>query len=333
MQTQMDLDKIPTMIGDIARERFQEASALLENTTWPIYFVGPSGSGKSLMAMNLAKYYAKKHEVPAYYVQLSPDQTKTTVIGGYRLVNGTLQVVRGTLARAMTEGAVIVVDEATHTTQEMLLMFNSIMDRTSLTYIGDELVYSDSRFRMIFCSNDALYAGNVRLPQSFAQRLVTFFFDYPSQEDEQKIARKIAKEEYAGDMDVPDSVIRYITAYIREVRTPYFPLSARNVAISLIRLAVIAHGKKMGEISEYFTKAQNAEATRRLIAKRILGREPGSSKELVTGEVDHFVKYVSAIGAKKFCDIIMSACMFHLDVDGAELNRDSLQTKLASMII
>lgn len=331
MQTQMDLNKIPTMVGAVAKERFQEASTLLEKTSWPLYLVGPSGSGKSLTAMNLARHYAKKHEVPAYYVQLSPDQTKTTVIGGYRLMAGNLQVVKGTVAKAMSEGAVVVIDEATHTTQEMLLMFNSVMDRTSLTYIGDELVYADERFRMIFCSNDALYAGNVRLPQSFAQRLVAFYFDYPEQEDEQQIARKIAREEYNGDFDVPDSVVRYIAAYIREVRTPYFPLSARNIAISLIRLAGV--GKQSGETGEYFTKSQNAEASRRRIAERVLGRAPKSNSELVTGEVDEFVKFVSAVGVEKFREIIMSACMFHLDVDGAELNRDALQTKLASKII
>ena len=52
----------------------------------------PSGSGKSIIAMNLARQYALAKNVPAYYVQLSPEQTKTSLILGLRLENGSLAV-------------------------------------------------------------------------------------------------------------------------------------------------------------------------------------------------------------------------------------------------
>lgn len=328
----MSLDVIPRMVGKTARDNVDQVMGIMNNTTWPVFMVGPSGSGKTLTAMNCAKLYAEKHNVPAFYIQLSPDQTKTTVILGYRLIAGTLKPVKGIVAQCMEAGGVLVVDEATHTTQEMLLMFNSVLDRTSVTSVGEEIVYAKDSFRVIFCSNDSQYAGNVRLPQSFAQRLVTFYFDYPSYEDEVKIAARIAKEEFTGTMDVPDSVVKYITSIVRELRTPQFPLSARNAAIATIRLA-IASKDKCDDISDYFSKGQNPESMRRVIAKRVLGRDAKNNYELTSGEVGEFLTYVSKISIPVFKEIVMSACMFYLDVDGMELNRDTMKTKIESKII
>jgi MoxR-like ATPase len=166
---ELNLDKVPKLVGKVARDRFMEISTLLENSSWPIYLVGPSGSGKSIMAMNVAGWYSKKYGVPAYYVQLSPDQTKTSLILGLRLINGSLVPVKGLIATAMEKGGIVIVDEAAHATQELLLMFNSICDRTSITAIGDAIVESKDSFRVVFASNSSSYAGNSKLPQSFAQ--------------------------------------------------------------------------------------------------------------------------------------------------------------------
>ena len=88
------------------------------------FVLGPSGSGKSIIAMNLARQYALAKNVPAYYVQLSPEQTKTSLILGLRLENGSLAVKNGVVADCMERGGIIIVDEATHSVQEILLMFN-----------------------------------------------------------------------------------------------------------------------------------------------------------------------------------------------------------------
>lgn len=335
MQTsfnRMNLRAIPHMVGKDARERFDEISSVLNHTQWPVYLVGPSGSGKTLMAMNLAKKYALEHKVPAYYVQLSPDQTKTSVILGLRLVKGSLIAVKGVVAQAMEEGAIVIVDEATHTTQELLLMFNSVLDRTSITSIGDEVVYADEKFRTIFCSNSSSYAGNVRLPQSFAQRVVTFHFDYPSLDDEIKICQKIAEEEYNGSYDVPESAAKYVATFMREQRTETFPLSARNMAIALIRMT-IARKSDSTDIDRYFTQDANVESTRRQIVKRITGKDASNTVQLTDPDIMAFVTYVSQLGVGKFREIILSATMFHLDVDGTELSRDVIRQKILSSII
>lgn len=115
---------------------------------------------------------------------MSPEQTKTSLILGLRLENGSLTVKNGVVADCMEKGGSIIVDEAAHSVQEILLMFNSILDRTSVTAIGDKMIYANEDFLIVFCANDSRYAGSVKLPQSFAQRLVSFYFDYPVADDE-----------------------------------------------------------------------------------------------------------------------------------------------------
>lgn len=335
----LDLKRVPKMVGDNAKKKFYESLEVLRRTNWPLYFVGPSGSGKTLIAMNLAKAYAMENNVPAYYAQLSPDQTKTSLILGLRLVNGTLKPVKGMVADAMEKGGIVVIDEATHTTQELLLMFNSILDRTSVTSIGDEIVYAKDTFRMIFCSNDSRYAGNVKLPQSFAQRLVTTRFDYPNIEDEIKIAMKMAKSEYSGEISAPKSVARYLVSFIRDVRNDEFPLSVRNAAIALIRLQIafdlepeITQKELEERIAEYF-QGQNAESTRRNIANRVLGKDVISTDLLNSIEVREFIFFIGVIGVKRFKDIVLGSCMYYLDVDGLDISNDVIKNKIDSMLI
>ena len=77
LKTQLDLQQIPKIVGEDGTQLLARCYAVLEHTRWPLYIVGPSGSGKSIIAMNLARQYALAKNVPAYYVQLSPEQTKT----------------------------------------------------------------------------------------------------------------------------------------------------------------------------------------------------------------------------------------------------------------
>lgn len=114
LKTQLDLQQIPKIVGEDGTQLLARCYAVLEHTRWPLYIVGPSGSGKSIIAMNLARQYALAKNVPAYYVQLSPEQTKTSLILGLRLENGSLAVKNGVVADCMERGGIIIVDEATH---------------------------------------------------------------------------------------------------------------------------------------------------------------------------------------------------------------------------
>ena len=54
LKTQLDLQQIPKIVGEDGTQLLARCYAVLEHTRWPLYIVGPSGSGKSIIAMNLA---------------------------------------------------------------------------------------------------------------------------------------------------------------------------------------------------------------------------------------------------------------------------------------
>lgn len=330
----LDPSKVPELVGEDVARRLASCLNIINNTVWPLYLSGPSGAGKTLMAMNIAKQYSQIHSVPAYYVQLSPEMTKTSLILGLRLIDGSLKVVDGVVAHSMQTGGIIVVDEAAHTTHELLLMFNSILDRTSVTSVGDRIIYAADTFRIIFCSNDSSYAGNIRLPQSFAQRLVSFHFDYPSFESEFLITRQIATDECKLPLTVPDSVTRYIVATIRMIRSNQYPLSARNAAIILVLLN-LAHNNHSQELSSYFTNKDTAEAKRKSAASRIFQRdiEILTMEDLLDESVNEFQRFVSSVGVNEFRQTFLSGAMYYLDVDGLELNQDTVRNTIANLVI
>ena len=330
----LDPKQIPALVGSDAQRRFSECLKILNTTVWPLYLIGPSGSGKTLMAMNLAKEYSAEHSVPAYYVQLSPEMTKTSLILGLRLICGSLTIVDGIVADCMQKGGIIVIDEAAHTTHELLLMLNSILDRTSVTSVGDKIIYSADTFRVIFCSNDSSYAGNVRLPQSFAQRLVTHYFDYPSFESEVSITEQIAADECNIPLAVPRSVIKYIVATIREMRSDQYPLSARNSAIITVMLN-LADASNSSMLADYFTDEGTAEAKRRSAASRILQKdiEVLTMEDLLSEQVSEFQFFTSSVGVETFRNAFLSGSMYYLDVDGLELNQNTIRNTLANSII
>ena len=330
MSSKLDLNNIPKLVGVFSRKQAKNCYNVLEKTNWPLYLVGPSGSSKTITAMNLAKKYSKQNDVPAYYVQLSPELTKTSLILGLRLEKGSLVVAEGVVAKCMKEGGIIIVDEAPHGTQELLLMFNSILDRTSATSIGDKIIYAKETFRIIFCGNDSSYAGNIRLPQSFAQRLVVFSFDYPTKIDEYRIAKSIISTEFNGNIDVPRCVFKYVTSMVRELRTKEYPLSARNIAMTIALLSL--EKKEDNNIDEYFVSGANVNAVRTSIAKKILGKVE-SSHDLLHKDVVEFIKFVSDITIDNFKKCVYSAFLYYIDIDGTELVDQEIKNKIQNSII
>ena len=335
----LNLEKVLTICGEGIKKTFKELFETLERTKWPLYLTGASGTGKTLVAMNLAKKYSLKHDVPAYYVQLSPDQTKTSLILGLRLVNGSLVPVKGLVAKAMEEGGIVIVDEATHAAQEMLLMFNSICDRTAITSIGDAVILADESFRMIFCGNTSIYAGNIKLPQSFAQRVIAVSFDYPSLEEEIMIAKELLKSEYNGDIKVPKSVLKYICSIIREIRTVDYPLSVRNLAASCLILQVKYTCNKDGkdvDIDRLVNAAGGSEpeAVMRQLFIKLNNKEPKDTNEIIENKsISEFFNFIGVIGLNNFREAILQGLMYYLDVDGFGYDVQTLKDKLAASII
>lgn len=334
--SQLNLKQIPKVVGDGPRKTCNECYRQLQHTRIPIFLTGPSGSGKSIVAMNLAKRYSIKNSVPAFYVQLSPDQTKTNLILGLRLVNGSLEVVNGVVADCMESGGIIVIDETAHGTPELMLMLNSLLDRTAITSIGDKTIIAKDSFRVIFCANDSTYAGNNKLPQSFAQRQVVYFCGYPTWEDEVKIALELIKSECDVKLTVPDVVVKYITSVISEIRKDNFPLSVRNIASAAILLGLrkkITDDEFINNERERFESGPNTEATRRKIACRILNQEVQTAKDLVGGNVGEFINFICTVGIDNFVEDILRSTMYYLDIDTGISDIDIIRQGIRATII
>jgi len=334
---ELNYEKIPKLTGDDAKARFAKIYKILNSTTWPIYLVGPSGSGKSIMAMNIAKYYAKKKGVKAYYVQLSPDQTKTSLILGLRLDGGSLIPKRGIVAQAMDEGAIIVVDEAPHATQELLLMFNSICDRTSVTAIGDDSVVAKDSFRVIFAGNTSNYAANNKLPQSFAQRMIAFNFDYPSINDEVAIAYKMYQEEFNGGSNVPMAVCKYVTSIIRDTRNEKFPLSVRNIAATLMLLNSCEQKEKIDEddVNNLINEigGENVESLAKKVYNALHNTSPSNINTIKDDKtVFELFGFIYKVGQEAFVDSVLSASMYWLDIEGFDFDIEEIKARLRASI-
>lgn len=327
----LDVNAVPQLVGEVAKDRLLESLRIVMNSRVPLYFTGPSGSGKTVIALNLAKAYAKAMKVPAYYVQLSPDMTKTSLILGLRLKNGSLEVQDGVIAQAMRAGGIVIIDEATHTTQELLLMLNSVLDRTSVTSVGDEIIFAEDTFRTVFCSNFG-YSGNVKLPQSFAQRLLAFDFDYPTEEDEIKIAKAIAVDELPqGKYDVPDKAVKYLVSLMREHRSTEMPLSVRNVSNALIRLSLTKKLKEEEDIDSALSEM--TESTARKMAERLSVKSVTSVQDLLKSDIGDFMKYMAVVTPDRFREIVRSSFAYHLDIDGVDVANKAWRAALDSSII
>src|SRR5260221_11622008 len=79
---QLDLDDIPDMLGEDIADMLREARELMRLSRFALWAIGASGSGKTHFAQVLGREYAREHNVPLYYMQMSHDVTKTTAVHG-----------------------------------------------------------------------------------------------------------------------------------------------------------------------------------------------------------------------------------------------------------
>lgn len=190
----------------------------------PVMFYGPTGNGKTLAAWEVAKQLEKQLKVPIVYLQLYPEMTKNSLIGGETIKNGSIVIEEQALLKmGCGEGAIFIVDECTHTTEPVLLAFNSLIEEPYSTVVGDKIYKLAEKTRFVFCGNFPDHAGNIHLPISFANRLYVIRTGMPDKKTLSLIGREASAQ-------APIEILDFIAEIVEKTHEPTFPVSPRNVA-------------------------------------------------------------------------------------------------------
>jgi hypothetical protein len=207
-----------------------EAGLLAMKQRLPICFYGFTGNGKTLLAWEAAKKYVDSldKEIPIVYMQLYPEMTKNSIIGGETLKDGTIVIAEQSILKFGKKGTVFIIDECTHTTEPVLLAFNSLIEEPYSTVVGDNIYTMHGDTRFIFCGNLPDHVGNIHLPVSFANRLFIILTGLTDNDKLVRIGEAVCK-------DAPIKILEFAAEVIRKCHEPAFPLSPRNI-VTLARV-------------------------------------------------------------------------------------------------
>ncbi|WP_374055299.1 gas vesicle protein GvpN [Rossellomorea sp. FM04394] len=177
---------------------------------YPVHFTGPSGAGKTSLALALAK----KRKRPVMLMHGNHELNNKDLIGdftGYTSKKVIDQYVRsvykkdesvtetwrdGRLLEAVKNGYTLVYDEFTRSQPTTNNIFLSILEEGIIPLYGSKLTEPFIRvhpeFAIIFTSNPAEYAGVYQTQDALLDRLITINVDYKGAEQEAVIVSEKA---------------------------------------------------------------------------------------------------------------------------------------------
>ena len=194
---------------------------------YPIHFTGPSGAGKTSMALALAK----KRKKPVMLIHGNHELNNKDLIGdftGYtrkKVVDNYIRSVYkkeenvtetwrdGRLLEAVKNGYTLVYDEFTRSQPTTNNIFLSILEEGILPLYGSKLtepfvpVHPD--FAVIFTSNPDEYAGVFHTQDALLDRLITIHVDYKEVDREAKIVSQ--------KVDMKEEEAKSITSLVAEL--------------------------------------------------------------------------------------------------------------------
>ncbi|WP_064092052.1 gas vesicle protein GvpN [Rossellomorea aquimaris] len=177
---------------------------------YPVHFTGPSGAGKTSLALALAK----KRKRPVMLMHGNHELNNKDLIGdftGYTSKKVVDQYIRsvykkdesvtetwrdGRLLEAVKNGYTLVYDEFTRSKPTTNNIFLSILEEGVIPLYGSKLtepfikVHPD--FAIIFTSNPAEYAGVYETQDALLDRLITINIDFKNAEQEAMIVSEKA---------------------------------------------------------------------------------------------------------------------------------------------
>lgn len=195
---------------------------------YPVHFTGPSGVGKTSLALALAK----KRKRPVMLMHGNHELSNSDLIGAYtgytseKVVDNYIHSVykrnenvteswrNGRLLEAVKHGYTLVYDEFTRSRPSTNNLFLSILEEGVLPLYGtkytEPFVRTSPEFNVIFTSNPAEYAGVYETQDALLDRLITIPLDYKDRGFEAAIVSK--------KTGVSEDEAKAITSFVSKVR-------------------------------------------------------------------------------------------------------------------
>src|SRR3954454_8797579 len=216
------------MVEDEKTEDLLSRSLQYLKAGYPIHFTGPSGAGKTSLALELAK----RRKKPAMLIHGNHELNNKALIGdftGYtskKVVDNYVRSVYkqdesvteiwkdGRLLEAVKNGYTLVYDEFTRSQPSANNIFLSILEEGILPLYGTKLtepfVRVHPEFAVIFTSNPDEYAGVYQTQDALLDRLITIFIDHKDFDREAAILSE--------KIDIDKSEAEAITTLVADLR-------------------------------------------------------------------------------------------------------------------
>ncbi len=309
----MSHDGILTALG--ISERFDIIYSFVEKRI-PILLLGPAGSGKSYLGMNLMKKFSKERfsgtevirlgeldddslrskDIKALYIAGSANVTRLDVLGGRTLDEGSYVRRPGILQKMIETGGVVFLDELSSLPPQFNILLNEIIDR-----IINRETHPD--FYMFFAGNPGTYLGANDLPDATAERLVTLYFGYYPFADEVHIVKEMIRNgaslqsDFIAPQEGFDAFVRFSVGLVRKMRNTAvgeeeIPLSVRSIFMLVTTALTLAslHPKNP-------TSSSLGSPERIGIYKTLEDRMPGTMTEgMESISVEILIQYMADHG-------------------------------------